>query len=191
MRSTDGGVSWMRLPIPLYLGNVNSSVTLPGGKIVMLCSQPAIVRMNSDGSSLKALPLSNAERLTSDRMGDLFAFLNTSMIARSKDAGDTWDTINGPSGESINDFSADEQDYYVTTETGIYTSTDQGNIWRRALNGLVTGYYYSILAGHGGHVWANCGNNWLYRSTDYGQVWTQTSLTFIMEWWQMRAMKCC
>src|ERR1035441_9174703 len=98
MRSTDGGVSWNSLHIPRYLGNINSSVTLRGGQIVMLCSQPAIVRTNADGSSLTTLPLKNAGRLTSDRMGDIFAFLNSSMIARSKDAGNTWDTIIGPTG---------------------------------------------------------------------------------------------
>jgi photosystem II stability/assembly factor-like uncharacterized protein len=178
MRSTDGGVSWSRLPIPRYLGNINSSVTLPGGKIIMLCSQPAIVRMNADGSSLTTLPLTNATRLISDRMGDLFAFLNSTMIAKSKDAGDTWDTIVGPTGETIDDFSADEQDYYISTQTGIYYSSDEGTDWRRCLNGIVDGNYYSILAGHNGHVWVIgyignelIGQDYLYLSTDYGQHW--------------------
>lgn len=176
MRSTDGGVSWTRLPIPRYLGNVTSSVTLPGGKIVALCSHPAIIRMDSDGTSLTTLPLQNTAWITSDRMGDLFAYLNSTMIARSKDVGDTWDTIIGPSGESIYGISADEKDYYLATATGIYTSSDKGTTWRRCLNGLAVAIYYHILAGHNGHVWANGyaggdGND-LFFSIDYGQHWT-------------------
>src|ERR1700733_10344219 len=131
MRSTDGGIGRSRLPIPQYLGNINSSVILPAGKIIALFSQPAIVRMNADGSGITTLPLKNAQRLISDRNGDLFAFFSSTMIARSKDAGDTWDTIVCPTGETIYDFSADERYYYVGTGTGIYTSSDEGSTWRR------------------------------------------------------------
>jgi photosystem II stability/assembly factor-like uncharacterized protein len=177
MRSTDDGVNWTRLPIPLYLDYINSAVALPGGNIVALFNNFTIVRMNADGSSLTTLPTTNADWIESDRSGNLFAMQSSTMIARSKDAGDTWDTIIGPSGEKINGFSDDESTYYVATETGIYTSTDQGNSWRRALNGLVTGPYYWILAGHDGYAWANCGNSGFYLSTDYGQEWTRTTLT--------------
>ncbi len=186
MRSTDEGESWMRLPFPRTLGGIDPLVTLPGAKIVILLDNGTLVRMNADGSSMTTLSsISGVGWLASDRMGDLFAYLDPSMVAKSEDAGDKWDTIFGPSGESILDISADEQEYYLGTGTGLYTSSNEGATWRICLNGPVVAQYYKILAGHNGEVWADCYDDNpntnsdqydFFYSTDYGGNWVYAGL---------------
>ncbi|HEX5317064.1 MAG TPA: hypothetical protein VFX22_10480 [Candidatus Kapabacteria bacterium] len=186
LRSTDHGMHWLAFPNS-GLGNPIAAVTLPGGRILILNSfnVDPLIRYAADGSGRTSLPLSNAQTLVADRSGNIYAILGgqrflsnsgDSLIVRSSDAGDTWDSIKGPDKESMTSFSADEHHYYVSTMTGIYISSDSGVSWKRSLNGLPTGVYYSVVTGHNGYVWATGNaNNGIrpFLSTDFGNSWVR------------------
>ncbi len=175
-RSIDAGVSWQRFPIPKSLGSVQGITTLPSAKIVLRMDGSVLVRTDADGSGAQILPFRIGTAIFADRAGVLFSVQNSSNILRSTNAGNSWDTVLGPQSESLAGFTADQLHYYVTTNSGIYTSTDKGASWKRCLNGLITANYYFILAGHAGHVWATCydgSSSFLYFSTDYGLHWTR------------------
>jgi photosystem II stability/assembly factor-like uncharacterized protein len=183
LRSTDHGMHWQAFPNSGF-GNLEAAVTLPGGRILILNSYNVdpLVRCEADGSGVTFLSLFNAQTLTGDRSGNVYAILGgplflsnsgDSLIVRSSDAGDTWDSIKGPNNESMTFFAADEHHYYVSTMTGIYISSDSGVSWKRALNGLPTAVYSSVVAGHNGYVWALGYGIRPFLSTDFGNSWIQ------------------
>ena len=183
LRSQDGGVTWSRISLPKYLGQIQGITTLPGSKIFLRMDNGVLVRVQADGSQRQTLAYKCSVANIADRAGTLFSEFTGSSIARSTNAGDSWDTVMGPQGETLNGFNSngftsDEQRYYVTTGSGLYTSTDRGQNWKRCLNGLTTMPFYVIQAGHNGHVWATAGDGSshdgsFYFSTNYGLQWTR------------------
>lgn len=172
-RSTDDGSTWQRMRVPTNLGNYSELVTLPGGKIIAHIG-PAVFRMDSDGANFTNLSFPNRRNFFADRYGVLYAVSTNVTISKSTDAGDTWNPVNGPSGESLNDFATDGNMYYGTTASGIQLSSDHGATWRRALNGITTSAFYSMIAGENGNAWALSVDG-SYWTGDAGAHWHTTS----------------
>src|SRR3989442_994636 len=63
---------------------------------------------------------------------------------------------------------------FVAASGGVYRSTDNGDSWIKASNGLPDTLFISSLAINSrGHIFAGTGQG-IYRSTDGGESWTQT-----------------
>ncbi|MFI5202370.1 MAG: WD40/YVTN/BNR-like repeat-containing protein, partial [Candidatus Kapaibacterium sp.] len=159
LRSSDHGMHWHACPNS-GSGYDEATATLPGGRIVVLTVASTLVRFESDGSGRTILTLPSAETLYADRAGNLYSIVgpssfffsngNDSLLARSTNAGDTWQMIPGPKSESMKCFAADDEHYYVATDSGIYISSDSGTSWQRCRNGIPSDQYYNVTTGHDG-----------------------------------------
>ena len=190
VRTTDHGAHWQAFP-NYGFWYLRGAAATPGGQIILLAATHlgnALVRLQSDGSGYTPLALTNPERVIADGSGTIFCIVGPSsvdlpvngpsdtVVARSTDEGDSWETFRGPPAATIRDFADDERNYYAATNTGIYISGDSGISWVRCLS-IPTGDYYGVTVGHQGRVWANMDGG-LFSSSDYGRTWQQIENKF-------------
>jgi uncharacterized protein (TIGR03437 family) len=110
-------------------------------------------------------------------------------IFKSADGGTTWAPTAGV-GLPATALSVDASSattLYAATQQGIFVSTDGAASWQASTNGITNGgSYITVIVAHptqAGTVFASANNPTgglfpfgLYRSTDFGQTWTQLSL---------------
>jgi photosystem II stability/assembly factor-like uncharacterized protein len=82
-----------------------------------------------------------------------------------------WAPTNGPTGKDIRAFSTDGQALYVATNSGIFTSTNKGALWRNISNpdAGVSGLIQSMAASAGGVLIGTTSG--LYRLAENGGSW--------------------
>src|SRR5205814_542845 len=91
-------------------------------------------------------------------------------IFRSRDSGTTW-TLVGLSRRSIRAISAEGSSILVETDSGLYSSTDDGDHWEA--KGFVEDRAESLLVTDAGWF---IGTNGIFRSTNRGKTWPQASI---------------
>ncbi len=81
-----------------------------------------------------------------------------------------WVQTNGPDGSCL---TANGNNIFVGTTSGVYLSTDNGNSWTQT---TLNNRDIISLTNNGSNIFAGTYENGVYRSTDNGNNWTQTTL---------------
>jgi len=173
-------ISWQQLSGP-HGGAFYSIVTDNSGNIYAnTIGSPGPFKSTDDGETWFSImngltPGDNGgfHPLNINSNGDLFigGAHNAGYLCRSTDGGASWTFLNNlDPGSSIICIAFDaNENVYVGTGTGIYKSTDNGEIWNQY--GTISGVE-SIAFNDSGHVFAGTSYA-VYRSKDDGANWTQ------------------
>ncbi len=94
-------------------------------------------------------------------------------IHRTTDNGESWADVGGWWGGYILGFGFYDGAVFAATEVGVFRSTDNGNTWSSASNGLSGGWFYDFAVS-GGILFVG-GYGGISRSTNGGNTWTATS----------------
>jgi photosystem II stability/assembly factor-like uncharacterized protein len=110
-----------------------------------------------------------------DEMGIVYVGTWNGSIFRSTDYGIQWNSINeGLNVLVIDDIAiASSGNIYIGTSDGVFISTNQGLNWTHLTNGW--GQVSSIAVNSLEHIFAEKSGYGIYRSTDFGNSWTQVS----------------
>jgi photosystem II stability/assembly factor-like uncharacterized protein len=174
-------ISWQQLSGP-HGGSIYSIVHDNDGNIYAnTIGGPGPFKSTDDGESwfsIKGdLTPYNGEfhPMNINSSGDLFigGAHSTAYLCRSTDGGNSWEPLNNLNTNqgSVVCISFDSYDnVYVGTGTGIYKSTDNGDIWNQY--GTITGGVEAVVFNDSGHVFAGTSYA-VYRSKDDGANWTQ------------------
>ena len=181
LRSDNGGGSWQMI----NSGLINEFVWALGispGNTLYAGGKGGFYKSSNSGASWQ---LSNYtfsfEVLSIDvtQTGNIFIGTRNG-VYRSNDNGDSWSHVKN-----------DDYTYFAITEAPngdifignlfreVYHSTNNGDSWVRADTGIpnsVTSSIYSLASRSDGELYSGTGSG-IYRSTDNGANWTQTSYT--------------
>ena len=154
-RSPDAGKKWNLLDNPIRGSAVWYLLIDPTDpKVIYACTgtptPAAIFRSQDEGKSWEKLSVEVAE--TCPNVGtprftglaidpiepnNLWAGLEVDGVRRSRDGGETWETVNGaiknPDVHSITVAAGPPKQVIVVVNNGIYTSTDDGITWKSSL----------------------------------------------------------
>ncbi len=117
-----------------------------------------------------------------DMNGDIYAgglTGNNSRIWKSTDGGNSWDTIYTGTGATMWDFGFDESGsiYVANFSNGLLISTNNGvNFSVIPISVFNNKNTQGVECGSGGHVFVTTSSGF-FRSTDFGQTFTETALT--------------
>ena len=103
-------------------------------------------------------------------------------IALSDDQGVTWRWNNNglpPKFDAADRLVKSGNDTYVGTDAaGVFKSTDFGDSWFSANNGIYAANTVGISFDNEGSIYAACWSNGIYKSTDKGQTWELKNVGF-------------
>ena len=107
----------------------------------------------------------------------------TQGLARSEDGGITWDAVSFFSDKEVIQIHYDPVSGYLyagTRQNGFFRSPDYGYSWNAVDSGLPVGSddFRSMTTDNNGTLFVSFYPLSVYRSTDYGQTWTELSETF-------------
>jgi photosystem II stability/assembly factor-like uncharacterized protein len=109
-------------------------------------------------------------------------------LYKSRDGGITWTRVTGGLRGSVSALAATQSGdrvWYAGTADGVLRSTDQGESWQSASDGIAVNrqtYELAIDPTHPDTVYAGTRSG-TYRTADRGQHWTQIDpLTYISDW---------
>ncbi len=90
----------------------------------------------------------------------------------------SWSKLAGPYQGNITALVVDRQGYiYAATQfNGVYRSTDRGNTWTPANNGLTWANLTALTADSSGIVYGGGIFSGLFKTTDHGESWSRTRL---------------
>jgi photosystem II stability/assembly factor-like uncharacterized protein len=110
-----------------------------------------------------------------DEMGIVYVGTWNGSIFRSTDYGIQWNSINeGLNVLVVDDIAiASSGNIYIGTSDGVFISTNQGLNWTHLTNGW--GQVISIAVNSQEYIFAENLGYGIYRSTDFGNSWTQVS----------------
>jgi len=190
-RSSDEGTSWQKMA-PLTVNDFSDglAVTKTGILISTNSSGRTIKRSIDNGASLQTVD----SNVNTTFMGPTFIASNGSIfiglsgttthtsnkILRSTDNGTTWIGLsagleNLPFVEA-NSFAENAQgEIFVGLTQGVYKSSDNGDHWVDANNGLLLSACSSIIEGANGHLFAGTDYGQIFRSRDSGMTWVLAS----------------
>jgi hypothetical protein len=174
LRSTDDGVTWIRLdPLGTFVGTwgVSGSSLFQGS---LAGSLGKVHRSTDAGKSW-----TEADNGLRDAWVEGFGFDGTSLFAgtgwngifRTTNGGSSWTQLaDSTLGASLQRFAVSGTNVFVSGSEGIFHSKDGGMNWTNISSGLPFSGRYSLLAANGPALFAE--GNGLMRSTDSGANWT-------------------
>ncbi len=124
----------------------------------------------------------NVWSLAKDHQGNIYAGGLTgthSRIWKSTNGGDFWDTIFVGAGQTMWDFSIDQSGnlYVANFSNGLLKSTNNGLNFTLIPNSAFNNKnLQGVECGSGGYVFVTTASGF-FRSTDFGQTFTETALT--------------
>jgi photosystem II stability/assembly factor-like uncharacterized protein len=143
-----------------------------------------IFRSTDNGSTWvvknNGLSVHDVYSIAASPTGQLFVATWGGGMYRSTNNGDSWTQINnGITNTVMFSVALSPLNSYVfagSGGSGIYLSTDHGNTWALANNGLTSYNILSLAVNTSGYIFAGTYDG-VFRSTDNGSSWTQTSIT--------------
>ena len=185
LRSADGGMTWTEITIGLVHALTYSLDAGPTG--ALFASTEGDLFKTSDGGASWTKADSGMTNVVVNKVAlhpdgnTLFAGSSlrsgpqASGIFRSKDNGRSW----APAMAGFLDFHRDVYGFtfnsqghvFAATNGSVYKSTDKGDSWVRAGNGIQTGLIYAIGTDKDGRLFAGTGAG-MFRSEDDGASWT-------------------
>lgn len=189
-RSQDRGTSWeyfalagFRIITLFFTSQGTWLAAINGG----------VFRSIDRGHTWQHILIANAgfSHFVEDAFGNIFALSQRAGIYRSSDDGQSWIKISQglPQKKDINDLVIDTKGrlfagVYSTEidSSGVYLSTDQGNIWRP--HGLNEFPIEALAVDANDNLFAGTGSRGIYRSLDHGTTWIEsnTGLTCVTIW---------
>jgi len=174
--TTDFGQSWTNLNIPNQFGSQLLSLGISGSILFCGMYDHGIIKSTNNGQSWVQTSLVIPEIYAFTISGsNIFAGasdnLNSSKgVYLSTDGGTSW-TLTSLNNEYIASLASNGSYIYAgTTNHGVYISTNSGASWMHTLS--VNQQVSSVIA-DGANIYA--GLNGIYKSTDNGLNWSQTS----------------
>jgi photosystem II stability/assembly factor-like uncharacterized protein len=183
-RSTDGGVSWVRLLPSTPFGILGKIAAQPSGRLLLSMGQydnysdplDSIVFSDDNGNSWKRLPV-NSGYFWQGTAGMLFA-VDGNCYVRSTNDGNTWDTLTmtGLGGSSM--FYNDHSGHLFASNGSLYRSTDNGKSWGKIVNGLTESVSNIVEAPNNDLYAYSAGYTYIAKSIDGGRTWTPISFNY-------------
>lgn len=153
-KSTDGGVSWSRIySCPIF------------------CFLPVVTAFAVDPHTPSTVYWGSAD-----------TYLTNGTVAKSTTGGDSWGGSTGLPGTTVNTLAIDPQQpttLYAGTDSGLYKSTDQAELWVPANVGLPTDVAVHALVIHpltSTILYAGTASG-VFKSSDGGATWRESGLT--------------
>lgn len=183
-RSADDGISWVQTP----LNNVSvySLATHPTGQVLASTYPDGVFRSTDHGSSWTRTGLDHdvVSVFAFSNNGTIFGATYGGLIYRSTDTGGTWEVTDKTLvywSTRFNALVTTANGYLFAGATrnispcpcgqGVYRSTDNGGQWHPT---NLTPGIWSMATNVQGDLFA--ASDSLYRSTDYGDTWTNASI---------------
>ncbi len=166
--STDYGITWTNTN--MYFQYVYS--LFDHGDVVLAGTRYDGMYISTDeGESWRATSTSsmNIEAIASFDSVLLVSQEYCSNIYRSEDAGKTWTTIHLPT-DFVFDFANAGSVYFVSTDNGVFISTDKGFSWKPGRSQLNNDNVFAITY-FNGLLFAGTAGGKLYESSDDGLTW--------------------
>ena len=183
-RSTDNGENWTVKGLTDYWLECLAINSL--GHIFVGATDGGVFRSTDNGDNWTNLGLSQVISLIINSSGHIFAGTYGAGALRSTDNGESWTSVNnGLSNSFVYSFTIDSSGniFAGTYWGGAFSSTDNGESWAQLSSALTDTSWVSALASKAnGYVFAGTLASWpyqingVYRSTDYGDTWTLTTL---------------
>ena len=189
--STDSGATWIKKSSGITSETIKGIIDF-GTTLCAATDGGGVFVSTNAGESWTAynVGLTNATVRTIIRSGsDLFAGTGSrgypslsAGVFRSHDQGTTWSSVSNGLGSSTNVVNclvlSGTTLFAGTDGSGVYVSTNNGDEWHAASNGVTDPYVYSIAA-YGTTVFAGTSGGGFYYTNDFGTTWIRdnTGLT--------------
>ncbi len=186
VRSTNDGASWQILSNALDTKGARDLLVMPSGEI-FACAfsfNGGVYRSTNNGATFTAvsgLPSLSAFDIEANSSGHLFlaTHFSSNRLYRSTDNGATWQLAHTGLTSDVNDIFIDATNtLYAATDTGVFTSTNNGTNWV-SLNAPGPAVAYPSIVVVPGVIYASFNGGissaGVYVSTNGGATWTQDS----------------
>lgn len=113
-------------------------------------------------------------------------------VHRSLNGGDSWETLNGRSGE-LNEKALSQvkvniqnnKEIYISSPEGVFYTDNKGQSWYRIINGLKNYDMYSIAVDKNGRIYSGNRGYGIYKLNKEKMIWKRTRdvTNFGVHWW--------
>ena len=187
-RSADGGNYWEKCQTGLTSNSVWSvtGTNNPVGHIFSGTNDAGLFKSTDSGINWSFTGLLEwVAEIANNSNGNIFAATISDGIYRSTDIGISWQKVSDYNvGTDVYSIIVTlNNDIFAGTDAHIFHSTDNGNTWSESDSGVfVTGVIWSIVLNSSGDILVGDGGFFtgpgsVYRSSDNGISWIQTSIT--------------
>ncbi|QJW90438.1 T9SS type A sorting domain-containing protein [Spirosoma taeanense] len=186
-RSSNNGQNWLSVTAGLYTRDgVFSLLNVPGTKAILAGTGNGIYRTIDDGTTWALLRSPIAATSNNSLEGNVFALeqINGMLMAgaygqgffRSTDLGANWTAANSglPFGTTVSVIRVKNGVIYIGTDTGVYTSTNNGNVWTQIAN-FPSDASISGITFVGNSLLISTSAEGIYRSDDGGKSWVDAN----------------
>lgn len=170
-RSKDNGMSWN--PLNSGISHIRSIVTKEPSTI--LVASGGIYRSSDKGLTWEQTlsPLKSIIDLALNQSGSISAISDYGSFYVSSDEGVTWDSVSSLNHSARSIYSSSNGDLYAGSY-GVYRSINEGQTWN-LLNGFQGSGLVQSIAEHENSFFAGTYFSGVFRSTDSGSNWFQSS----------------
>jgi photosystem II stability/assembly factor-like uncharacterized protein len=188
LRSTNGGISWVQLPVESFFYDNEMDDYVYNTRIIGAFEYMAgfgdgwgAAVSDDRGTtwrwSQQGLPKYVSGYKIEKEGNDTYLATAGAGIFKSTDFGDSWFAVNnGINAASVRDICFDKEGilYAASWKNGIARSTDKGESWEMINNGIATSSCMSVVTDSSGIVFAGTSRG-VFRSTDKGENWVMTA----------------
>lgn len=175
--SVDHGLSWQRLLTTQ--SSIKYISILPEGLVFTDKYSNNIYYLPKGSKSPKQVLKSDAAITLCTTIGDSLILVGTinGYLLSSRDHGQTWQQQQVARYSIFEAKQSSTGVLYLTTPDGVLSSRDGGSSWQDSNNGIIAQDIQIVLAdSRSGNIWVSNERGDIFRSTDYGESWTENRL---------------